>query len=491
MSKVTILEETHEITLDDIKNTSIDIDDKFNLMDIRNKCPYDLDKKDVLLDIKRCFCVCDSTPEVFLFKDYDAINDYVKVSYTSENIAKSKLKKIIVGNRIINYNKKKGVKIPVYKKISAWDIYLENTILYTVKALKFYSEDPQIFSYFRGYDYNKLDTVKQDIIQPFLDHVLEVICDNNQEIYKYVLIWIASILQKPNFKTEIAIVILGNQGVGKNTFFTNIICKLMARYANKNVTNIENIVGKFNATLENKKLLVLNELQNIDVNKFLNSDALKSVISDDSIDINQKNEPVRHIENVANFFLVSNNDIPIKIDDTDRRYLVLRASDKHMQDFNYFDKLASTFTPEFYENLFTFFMMMNTKGFNLRNIPNTVDKENIKEASMSSYELFVRDNYDKIDNISGPILFAMYNKFVNDNKFKECSSRTFIANIKKFTGPAITKRINGKVCKVYTLKPEYYEKYKKYYAELEEKITEEINDETYDMFEYRDVNTNI
>ena len=460
-----------EVSLNTVKNTTIDIDSNFSFMDIRKKAPYDLNKIDVLIDLKKCYVVCDSTPEVFMFKDYDSLNNCVKVSYTSEKVAKEKLKKIIVGTRLIQNGKKS-----INKNISAWDIYLENTLLYTVKGLKFYSDDPEIFSYFRGYDYNKLDDVKQEIIQPFLDHVLEVICDNNQEIYKYVLVWIASILQEPNFKTGIAIVILGNQGVGKNTFFTDIICKLMARYANKNITNIENIVGKFNASLENKKLLVLNELQNIDTNKFLNSDALKSIITDDTININQKNEPIRTVENVANFFMVSNNDIPIKIDSGDRRYLVLTASEKYKNNFKYFSNLFNTFTPEFYENLFTFFMLMDTKNINLRNIPNTEAKENIKEASMSSYELFVRDNYDKINNITGPNLFELYCQFVFVNKFNSCSSRTFIANIKKYTGPATSKRINGTVYKVYSLKPEMYEKYKAYHDKIIEECTEEVTE---------------
>ena len=148
--------------------------------------------------------------------------------------------------------------------------------------------------------------------------------------------------------------ILGNQGTGKNVF-TNVICKLMARYANENVTNIESIVGRFNAALENKKLLVLNELQSIDVNKYLNSDALKSVITDKKTNINQKNEPERLCENVCNFIMVSNNNVPIKIESTDRRYVVTKTSDKHRGDFDYFDNLCDSFTPEFYENLFTFF----------------------------------------------------------------------------------------------------------------------------------------
>ena len=63
----------------------------------------------------------------------------------------------------------------------------------------------------------------------------------------------------------------------------------------------------FNAVLENKKLIILNELQSIDSNKYLNSDALKSIITDKKININQKNEPERLTDNVANFIMVSNN----------------------------------------------------------------------------------------------------------------------------------------------------------------------------------------
>ena len=74
-----------------------------------------------------------------------------------------------------------------------------------MKALKFYSKDPQVFSSFRGYDYQQLDQVKTEIIEPFLNHIREVIANNNEEVYKYILVWIASILQSPNFKTGTAL----------------------------------------------------------------------------------------------------------------------------------------------------------------------------------------------------------------------------------------------------------------------------------------------
>ena len=93
---------------------------------------------------------------------------------------------------------------------------------------------------------------------------------------------------------------------------------------------------------------------------------------------------------------------------------------------------------------------------------------------MSSYELFAREFYEEINNLTGPEMFNLYCDFVEKNKFKECSSRTFISNIKRFTGEAKPKWINGKTQKVYNLLPEYYEKFKKYNEELEKQIVDEL-----------------
>ena len=441
----------------------IDVRDNFNLLDYRTNCPYD-DEAQAVADLKRCLVYCEVVPPIYMIKTYDGINDLAKVSYTNEQVAKQILKKIIIKTKIIN-NK--------VKQYSAWDLFMDNQLEFTVKSLKFYSEDPQVFSYFRGYDYNKLDEVKENIIEPFLNHIRTVIANNNEEVYKYILVWIASILQKPNFKTGTALVILGKQGSGKN-LFTNVICKLMARYANENVTSIDSVVGKFNAILENKKLLVLNELQSIDANKYLNSDALKSIITDYKININQKNEPERLAENVANFIMVSNNNIPIKIENSDRRYLVTTTSDDHLKDYKYFDNLFAQFNEQFYENLFTFFMTLDISNTNLRRIPETEAKDTIVEASMSSYELFVREYWQDIQDIPGPRLFELYNEFVERNKFATCSSRTFIANIKQFTGEARPVRIDKKVCKVYSLLPDVRRRYEQMDAELEAKICGEL-----------------
>ena len=118
-------------------------------------------------------------------------------------------------------------------------------------------------------------------------------------------------------------------------------------------------------------------------------------------------------------------------------------------------------------------MTMNISNYNLRRLPNTDAKEDIKEASMSSYELFAREYYAEINNITGPDLFNMYCEFVNQNKFNPCSSRTFISNIKQFTGQAKSKWVSGKTQKVYNLLPEFFTKFKKYHDDLESQIVED------------------
>jgi hypothetical protein len=79
-----------------------------------------------------------------------------------------------------------------------------------------------------------------------------------------MLNWIADVIQNPGNKTETAVIIIDEQGTGKNKFFTDVISKLFGRYYVSNENSISNIIGRFNSSIENKILIVCNELQSID-----------------------------------------------------------------------------------------------------------------------------------------------------------------------------------------------------------------------------------
>ncbi len=82
--------------------------------------------------------------------------------------------------------------------------------------------DNNVFNIWQKYSAEKLDSYNLEIIQPMLDFIKEVICNNDDESYKYLMTWLYYLIDKPEEQTNIAIFLLSEQGTGKNTFTTFI-----------------------------------------------------------------------------------------------------------------------------------------------------------------------------------------------------------------------------------------------------------------------------
>ena len=65
-------------------------------MNIRRKKYDNISGNEVINDLKVVFMVVDSTPEVFMIKDYGSLNDFEKISYTGKAIAKFKQKELLL-----------------------------------------------------------------------------------------------------------------------------------------------------------------------------------------------------------------------------------------------------------------------------------------------------------------------------------------------------------------------------------------------------------
>ena len=411
---------------------NIDLSDPFNLSTLRTK-NYGLkggigiNVNGFINDLKRCVAVINSAEMVFVVKDYDGVKDTSKLSFLTDKGFERLMKSINLG-----YYFKDGKK----KQVNAYTVYCEGTNKNYLmkKGMRFYDEREDIFSYFNGYDYKLLPEVENNKIAKFLNHIKEVIAKNNEELYEYIINWYSYILQNPAGKTGIVLVITGKQGTGKNAF-TNVLCDLMKRYSNRNITKIDSIVGKFNASIENMKLIVCNELSSVETNKYLNHDALKSVITEKEAVINQKNMPERSIENVANLIMVSNNFNVAKVESGDRRYVVTEVSDKYKGDSEYFDSLWQSFDNDFYNNLFTFFMNRDVSKFNPSKIPMTQEREDLIEASKSSYQLFYEEYEEAFNDDEGWACTSCYQAYVRyckENNYCVCAANTFGAKMHDF-----------------------------------------------------------
>ena len=161
-----------------------------------------------------------------------------------------------------------------------WNVFMKNMELFGKRGVRFYGGTDEDFNVFQGYDHNSLEKADGEKIKLFLRHISEVIADSDENVIEYFHNWFSYLLQNPGKKNKTCLVVTGPAGSGKTKMFTNVWSKILGRYAKKNETNIDNVTGKFNDGLENKKLIVINELKNADTNKFLNCDMLKTLITE-------------------------------------------------------------------------------------------------------------------------------------------------------------------------------------------------------------------
>ena len=162
---------------------------------------------------------------------------------------------------------------------------------------------------------------------------------------------------------------------------------------------------------------------------------MKTAVSNDYIDINQKNQPVRTVQNVVNLILISNNFAPVNVEEGDRRYVMTECSDKYKGDFEYFEKLVKGFDDEFYEHLLSYFMNKDTSDFNPRRISMTNIKREVIESKKSYYRLYVEEYIDKLNCDEVWIcreVFSYYIDFAKRNDFKCCASNTFGSKVRDY-----------------------------------------------------------
>ncbi|KAA6398560.1 MAG: hypothetical protein EZS28_005908 [Streblomastix strix] len=351
-----------------IEKHEIDLKDVFTLTDVSSKALNGQCQNQLELVAEDLFKIIKVVPcqngWCFVIKEYDCFHNTNTIHYKNKTAIYDQLRSI----RLWQDGK---------KNLTAIDALEQYHSLFEKVGIRFISQNPKIFSVFQGYKYLQLEEVNYTKMEGFLGLVKEIISANDELIQEYLLNWFAFIVQNASKKTETAI----------------ILQRIQARYSSKNITDIDDFVGKFNATIENKMLAIADEKNNFGESRMSSMDALKSIITEYSFDINEKYIPKHEVENVMNMILVTNNIFPIKIENNDRRYVVCKCNQVHREYLTQFPNLCNSFDEDFYNNLFTFFMTRDISQFNPRNISMTQAKKDIIRASRSNVDDIIIDHF--------------------------------------------------------------------------------------------------
>lgn len=151
-------------------------------------------------------------------------------------------------------------------------------------------------------------------------HIARVMCGGREdESFAYVMYWIAQMIQRPGQKIGTALALGGSEGVGKTLF-----CYYVERMVGRGRfidTKIDNVTGQFNHLLDNRILVVINELGKKLTEE--QSNALKALITDSELSLQQKGVDQRETISFHRVIVTTNNPGAI---DSSRRPFYVKAS---------------------------------------------------------------------------------------------------------------------------------------------------------------------
>jgi hypothetical protein len=155
------------------------------------------------------------------------------------------------------------------------------------------------------------------------------------------------------------------------------------------VSNLDDVTG----ILANKFLIYVAEpegTQARDGQLYQKMNKLKSKITDDQIQINEKHLPTYQTTNYLHWIFTGNHPESLRLEPTDRRFAIFLASSVHRGDTDYFNRLTSTFTNEVGNHLYSFLLQLPIT-VNLTTLLKTEVRQDIKDMAVPGPVRFWRE----------------------------------------------------------------------------------------------------
>ncbi|WP_230852431.1 primase-helicase family protein, partial [Vibrio crassostreae] len=131
----------------------------------------------------------------------------------------------------------------------------------------------------------------------------------NKECYEYLMNWVAHMIQKPEEKPEVAIVLKAGQGTGKGTFVDPLGKIIGAHFVH--LTEQSQVVGRFNSLLENRVLIFADEFF---AGSKKHTDQLKGMITEKTAKIERKGVDSIIVPSFSRLIMASNHEYIVSIE---------------------------------------------------------------------------------------------------------------------------------------------------------------------------------
>jgi hypothetical protein len=227
---------------------------------------------------------------------------------------------------------------------------------------------------------------KRGPVKPFLDFILSVIADRDEELNQFIIAWLSDAVQNPGKRPGTALVLRGGQGVGKS-FYGETICGLYRCHAME-LTDPRHLTGNFNSHLLDKAMIFVDEGafgHSAAINK------LKNIVTSERMIVEPKGVDSFETRNCLRVIIVGNDKKLISAAGDERRYAVIDVGDSRKEDHEYFAGLAEWRDNGGISALLYYLKNYDCSGTNLRTAPRNDALLEIKRASLDPIDKWWQD----------------------------------------------------------------------------------------------------
>jgi len=243
-------------------------------------------------------------------------------------------------------------------------------------------------------EFSQGDSIETDFVTEFLLPLTLELCECNEILQTYLLNWIAHLIQYPEELPEVMIVFKGREGNGKDTL-GQIITKMVGDEYTHYTDKQGEILGKFNSSAKEKLLITLNEGTDEDAMKYV--EPMKHFFCARQISIKGECKEPYMAHNYARGIMNSNNVRPIQVTDSNRRFFVVRTTDKYMGNKEWFGKLYNELEIEgVSQTIFNWFYERDISEFKVRDFPKGSLEGLLKESTVKPIARFI---YEAMTNV--------------------------------------------------------------------------------------------
>jgi hypothetical protein len=264
------------------------------------------------------------------------------------------------------------------------------------------------------------------------------LCNNEDSTIKYFINTLAMKVQKPNKIMGTSIIFKSIEGCGKDSFFNFFGNKVLGSKYYLNEDKIDLIFGRFNKSIENKLLVCINETSGSDT--FTRMNCIKNGITREINMIEIKGVDGYENKNCILYIFFTNNEVVMKIDGNERRFICIECNPSIATDKIYFDALYSEFNNDIFAKLFyDYLMKIDLSKFDfIKERPETNYYKSLREHNIPIFLKFVESEYIKKSNStkidkSYNDLFSNFTCYLQEGNFRyETNKIKFGCEIKKY-----------------------------------------------------------